>query len=238
VQGPLANLLVRRPPWWADFADRLIAQGPSPVAVEYIISSLRLDPQNISERMLLAAAVNRLVETGNPTLGFRLYRRSVGSAGPVPLPVRNGHFEAENPLPPIDWALSDDEDLQAIIQPRPSAAGGQALFLVARNGRGGEVAHQLLMLAPGNYRLSALAGAIAGASTDRPQMTLSCAQPSQMLFDFRLPASPYGGNGVSQDFTVPSAACSFQWLRINARSGQDSDAPPSWIDDIAIRSTR
>jgi tetratricopeptide (TPR) repeat protein len=238
VRGPLARMLARRPPWWSDFADRLIAQGHSPAAIEEIVGALRLDPQNPAERTLLTAAVSRSIETGNDDLGFEIYRRAMRSAAGEGAPLRNGAFEGENLIPPIDWSLADDEDLQAIMQPRTSGAGGRALFLVARNGRGGEIARQLLRLSPGGYRLTALVGAVAGASLDRPQMTLSCAHPNQMLFDLRLPVSADAGNSLSQDFTVPPGPCRFQWLRISASAGLAQDAPNTWIDDIGILHTQ
>jgi hypothetical protein len=178
--------------------------------------------------------INRLIEAHDLQGAYAFYARINGSGTPSTSYVRNGSFELENTLPPFDWVLSDAEGLQALMQLHASGPGGRELLLVARNGLGGELARQLLRLSPGRFRLTGLVGDVGGAEGDRPQIQLTCIQTGATPVDLRLPSSPSGGIGIRQDFTVPPAGCPFQWLRINARSRLDDDAPSPWVDDIAI----
>jgi len=233
VSRPLAALIARRPPWWRDFIVRLLAEG-SPVGIEAIVPAIRLNPEDTDQRALLVAALDRVVVAHDPARAFEIYRRVAGPGRSPSALLRNGDFEQENLLPPIDWMVSDREGLTGLMQPRPNGRG-RALFLFHDHDAGGEIAHQLLRLPPGSYRLDAVVGATTGTPADRPELTLSCAETNTALLALRFPAVPQAGADAGQAFAVPSDRCAFQWLRLNVPSRMDEDAPTPWIDDIAIR---
>lgn len=237
VRLALARLLAQRPPWWHDFAERLVAEGRSPIAVETIVTALRLDPGDAGERGIVAGAVNRLIEVGSYERALRVYYRSTG--GSENDLVRNGDFEAENRYAPLDWVLGDAAGFAGIMESRGGGGSGRALFFAVQDGSsGGTIARQLLVLRPGAYRFSLLAGTIAGPIADRPRIILFCVRTNEALLDFRLPVSPAAGRQIAQDFTVGSSGCPAQWLIVHASDPADENGLQPWIDKIAVHAHR
>jgi tetratricopeptide (TPR) repeat protein len=228
VTPQLGRLLAARPAWWQDFVTRLVTDGRSSLAIEAIVLAIRLDPANAEERSLLGAAVNRLAQLGDYPRALDLYRRAGGGAGNAL--VRNGDFEAENRFAPLDWVLGDGSGAGGMMQPGLPGGGRGLLMVVEAGSAGGTIARQLLVLPPGSYRFSALAGRVSGE--DRPKVTLACVRTNAPLFDLRLPASGAAGQAISQDFTVGGAACPAQWLIISAPQPTGDDGP--WIDRISV----
>ena len=228
VTPQLGRLLAARPAWWQDFVTRLVTDGRSSLAIEAIVLAMRLDPANAEERSLLGAAVNRLAQLGDYPRALDLYRRAGGGAGNAL--VRNGDFEAENRFAPLDWVLGDSSGAGGMMQPGLPGGGRGLLMVVEAGSAGGTIARQLLVLPPGSYRFSALAGRVSG--DDRPKVTLACVRTNATLFDLRLPASGPAGQAISQDFTVGGAACPAQWLVISAPQPTGDEGP--WIDRIAV----
>lgn len=234
VLMPVARLVGARPIWWTDFARKLVADSRSPVAIATILSALHLDPHIVAERDLLVAAFNRLIAAGAYAPAFALYRRATRLPDNSPaLILRNGDFQADNSIPPFDWALVDQSDLAARIE--APAVGGNDLALVfsASEGTSGEVARQFIVLPPGQYRMTARAGNVSGEPRELPQILVSCAADPRNVLDLHLQPSPATGAAISQDFDVP-ANCPGQWLSIRANGPMNGAGPESWIDSIAI----
>jgi O-antigen ligase len=230
--GPsLARLIAQRPPWWREFATHLIAEGEDPRGIESIIVAARLDLGDVEERGLLAGAIVRLVQLRGYEQANRLYRRARGADAAL---VRNGDFEAENRFVPLDWVLSETGTSAGIMEPQ--ARGGRALLFAVQSGSGGStVARQLLLLRPGRYRFSVIAGNISGPIEDRPRVTLACVQTEEGFLDLRLPPSPAEGRPLFQDFVVGNESCPAQWLIVHASDPRDRDGPQPWIDKVAVQ---
>jgi O-antigen ligase/tetratricopeptide (TPR) repeat protein len=235
VMLPIARMVGARPLWWTDFARRLVTESRSPAAIASVIAALRLDPHVEAERDLLVAAFNKLIEGRAYAAAFTIYRQAVrlGDGSPA-LFLRNGDFQGENPIPPFDWALTDQTDLGARMDSPAGGGDDRALIVTAGNGTSGEAARQFIMLPAGAYRLTARVGNVTGEERDRPQLVLLCAPGTRALFDLRWPLSPAQGQPISQDFTVP-ADCPALWLSIRANGPLNTTPPESWIDAIAIR---
>lgn len=234
VMRPIANMLAGRPIWWMSFTGPFIAQSRSPAAIETIISAIRLDPNDPIEGDLLRSAIARLITLGDVPRARHLYVQAMRVPDASVPALRNGDFEAANRMPPFDWALTEQNDLSAIIQAPESGGPGHVLSIVARNGLSGEVARQLLMLPAGRYRLGAIVGAVSGSQTERPRMVVVCAASGAPIADARLPESPASGRPIAADFQVPGAACPTQWLLIQATAPLDGEPPPIWIDRVSI----
>lgn len=231
IRAPLARILAARPPWWRDFAAHLASEGESGPAIFDLISVLRLDGHDPLERGTLAAAINRIAAKGSPVLAFRLYAQGLKRQ---PAPLRNGDFESDNLLPPIDWALTSEGDFSATVS-RLDDGGGNALFVGAHSHGSGEVARQLLMLPAGNYRLGLRIGnAVADRPDGRPQIRMTCQQGAQqILMDQLLPKAPASGIRVTAAVTVPQN-CASQMLSIIVNGNSAGGAEDSWIDDVTI----
>jgi hypothetical protein len=233
VAEQVSRLLGSRPPWWQPFVRRVTFDAALPAgSIPHLLAALRLDPQLEEERTILADAIRRLEKEGQYASAFHLYR-STDSVRAPGVNIRNSGFEADNPLPPFDWLLVQDPDLRATIDRRGDR--GSALFLLASNGRGGEVARQLLMLAPGTYSLSAVAGDVSGEEVDRPNIGIVCASKDRLrIADLRVPSLPPTGGRVAREFAVPPR-CEAQYLIVSAHSGLDGESSLPWLDDFTIR---
>jgi hypothetical protein len=108
-----------------------------------------------------------------------------------------------------------------------------ALSLIAGSDRSGTVARQLILLAPGRYRLTGLVGEVPGPEAQRPAIVFACINSADTpLHQFTLP-SANGVRHIQEPFVVP-ADCPAQWLSIVIRSGSDSAADSPWIDHLQI----
>lgn len=238
IAGPLGDLLVRRPAWWRDFALPFAQQGRSPGTLAAIMRRLRLDPAEPGERLILIHAISRLVALGDHRRAYGVYRQAKRLGGGPEALVQNGGFEGNDDLPPFDWALIDQAGLAAVRQSNEQDPANQALFLIAENGRSGEVARQLLILRPGRYRLRAAIGNVPRDTLSRPVISLLCARPppqqQQSVARLRLPqAAAAGAIFTSGAISVP-AGCPAQWLTIEIGSGFDETQASPWMDAVSL----
>jgi len=234
IARALAVHLRRRPNWWRAFADQFITTNPDPAtAFPIVLPALRLAPRNDIDRPYLMRAAQKLAAVGAYDEAWTLYRQSTGASPAARAGLRNGEFEGENLVAPFDWQLIDGEGLSAVIQSRETGGAGNALYLTADAGRMGDVARQLLLLAPGRYLLSGTSGGTS-SQTDRPEVAVTCAGAGTPLLQSPVPPADDGGRRFAVAFDVP-AICPAQWLLVRARAPLDTSAPPSWIDALSIR---
>lgn len=233
VAEPLGRLLARKPPWWIPFADYLAIGISNPQTATRLLAQLELDPDDAREGADLSAAIARLVTLGAYEEARMLTRQAAGDRGAAPA-VANGSFEGRDGLPPFNWEYVDDATLAAVPEARDGAAGTTALSLVAESEHSGTVAKQLILLAPGRYRLSGLVGAVAARDDQRPSIVLACINSdSTPLHSFALPPVT-AARRFEESFTV-TPNCPAQWLSIVARAGTSVPDQSPWIDDIRIR---
>jgi tetratricopeptide (TPR) repeat protein len=234
VWRPLATVLSRRPQWWRPFLERYAASGKSPDALAAFSRALRLDAAPPPDPDMLQAIEKRLVDLFAYGRAAALYNRAHGLAADDRTPVRNGDFERPGSADPFDWNLVDEDDLAAIRQPSPVRSDGNALFLSATNGRGGDLAVQLTILPPGRYRITAKVGGVSGDPLAFPRLVARCARDAREILHIAFPPAPDTGRMWSSDLTVP-ADCNAQRIVLRAASTLDAEAASPWIDSIVIR---
>jgi tetratricopeptide (TPR) repeat protein len=234
VWRPLATVLARRPQWWRPFLERYAASGTSPEALQAFARALRLDAAPPPDPGMLQAIEKRLVDLFAYNRAAALYNRAHGLAASDRAPVRNGDFERPGSSDPFDWNLIDEEDLAAIRQPSPVRAEGNALFLSATNGRGGDLAVQLTMMPPGRYQITAKVGGISGDPLAFPRFVVRCAKDAREILHVAFPPAPDSGRMWRSELTVP-ADCGAQRIVLRAASTLDAQATSPWIDRIVIR---
>jgi tetratricopeptide (TPR) repeat protein len=234
IARSLAITLSHRPLWWTDALTPIIYQGPAPaVTLPIMLHQLKLRSGNDQERTLLSAAMRRLADAGAFSQAEALYQEAGGRPPTRGNNVRNGGFEEDGLLAPFDWDLHVEAGLSATVQLREG--GGRALFLSTDGEHQGEMARQLLLLKPGRYRLTAIAGDIAGDHFERPQIRLLCAaaEPHAIL-DVRLGAASAAGARSQSDFDVPASNCVGQWLVIVSGMSEQALQSDPWIDQVTI----
>lgn len=230
VAPKLGGLLASRPPWGADFL-AVMAESPHvpPNVLAAAVERAHLAVAVPAERAALAATIRRLADAGAYELALRVFRQAIG--GTDAGLIRDGGFEREPLLPPLDWSLAGEADLSATREP---AANGMGLELRAENGRTGELARQLLVLSPGAYALSLVQ---AGAGPDplaRAVVAIGCANREAPLLTLPLGAAQRT-RSIAR-FTVPMQ-CPGQWLTIAAPDGlgDGPDRAPTVVDDVVVR---
>jgi len=230
---PLSRLLARNPSWKLTFLSQLGALGPRPDHNVWLTRG-RLDPALPEEREAIRSLISRLAGAGRFDLAWQLYHDV--SPGVDAASLRSGNFEGSEGYPPFDWSFADDPDLSALRISRPDGAPGYALSLLAQNSRTGDVARQVIRLAPGAYRLEYDAGAVPASTSERPVVSLTCPDRSEPILALRPDTAREAPQRVGGMFSVPTG-CTWQSLSISiSGSGSGSDATVSpWIDNIAIR---
>lgn len=236
IARPIARLLARRPTWRVSFAELLTTQSQAPRTMAYLMLGLHLDPQDEREHAALELGLRRLGEAGDYQDAWNVYAQARARAAGARGGIRNGDFEADTfGLTPFDWSFVDEPELAAIRQAGDEAQLGFVLSLVSENGRNGEVARQMLLLAPGAYRLSALVGNVTGDALSRPLLSLSCATGGRAaLGQLEFPVAAPTGVPLEGHIQVPASGCAAQWLTISLRSGLGGAPTTPWIDSIAL----
>lgn len=222
----IARYLATRPLWWRAFVTRLIAQNPSPYGIYTIVSAASLDAADPDQRALLESAMRQLAMSRRADLARLLLPMTLRSATDM---VTNGDFEHDPRLQPFEWTLADDTDLGAVVSTTDNH-DGRALLLHASNGRSGELARQLVTLAPGRrYALSLGYGLMpreGGIS-----VTLTCTD-GRTIAVIELPGDKGGQRRTA--VAVPPA-CNGQWLIIRSEARFDTSmGPEAWIDDVRL----
>jgi len=233
VRGPLASFLAHRPQWWRAFLESYVPKARSAESLFAFSHALRMDRPPAFDPWMLQAIEKRLVEVGAYDRSAALYNGAHGLAAGDRTSLRNGAFEQPGSWDPFDWNLVDEENLSAIRQPSPARGGGNALFLLASNGRGGDVAAQLTRLRPGRYLLTATVGGVAGDPLAFPQLIVRCARDEREVLRQPFPPAAETGRAWRLDLSVP-AGCDAQRVVLRATSTLDASTTAPWIDNMAI----
>lgn len=233
IGAPLAALLERRPPWSRPFLEQFVPRSRSPETLFGIARRLRLDRDPSPDVAMLQLIEKRLVDLGSFRAAAALYGRAHGiqtTTGPL---LRNGDFEQPSGWDPFDWNLVDEPDLSAQRQPSLAPRASTALFLSAMNGRGGDLAVQLVTLPAGRYRIGAQVGAVGGDRLAFPQLIVRCVTDGRELIHQPFPAAPPAGRVWQTELVVP-ANCPAQRLVLQKRSPLDPQQDVPWIDNMTI----
>jgi hypothetical protein len=230
----LLPILAARPLWERPFLQHYVPGAGSPAALDGIARALGLDRPGSPDPWTLQEIEKRLVDLGAYAPAAALYNRAHGLPAGNRTPLRNGDFEQPGNWDPFDWNLIEEEGLAALRQPSPVPGGGTALFPTATNGRGGDVAVQLLMLAPGRYAITATVGGVRGDPLSYPQLVVRCAADKREFLHQAFPPAPDGGRRWGTSVTIP-ADCPAQRIVLRAASALDATDAAPWIDTVAIR---
>lgn len=153
----------------------------------------------------LPTLVNALLEAGEHPRAFEAWRRST-RAPASPGQLFNPGFDASEFPPPFNWTLAKGS--AAVVEP---GAGGLNILYFGREDV--VLAEQVLLLAPGRYRLATHAAGNTGGNDIR--WSVECLRGSGKLLD--LPVRAAGAaSTLSGEFAVPPG-CPAQRLALVAR---------------------
>jgi tetratricopeptide (TPR) repeat protein len=227
VAPALGRLLQSRPPWTGNYYYRLSQAIPDASVMAGMLEVARRGGP-LANAETIAGMLPVLVERRDYAAALRIAGVLSGSAVQLPKGVWNGDFTAESGYPPLDWAVTQADGFGAEF--RGTAAGGRALVAFAASENSGTVARQVLMLAPGTYRLT-----VRVARTDLPPATLrwrvACAQAAEVpLVDAA--SDPARARAGAWTFLVP-VNCPAQWLSVDATSS-DPGGSETAIERVAV----
>jgi hypothetical protein len=216
LAAPLARLLDRPEDWRAMFLNYAVSEAHAGIGVSQVVLRMR-DRRVIVDNHIDETLVAELIAEED----FALARRVQDAFHPMRASadlVRDPTFSNPALAYPFGWRLSEKGDAGAersLIEGRP------ALAYQSLPGGVGQVATQLLTLAPGGYRLSTRTASAAKDGGAQPFWTLTCAEKDGPLITLLNQPTTSEVDG-SIDFTVP-AGCEAQWLGLNLRSADSPD---------------
>lgn len=221
--GPIAKLLSTRPPWAVPFLAQLGSAAPDPVnAAEFYRTVKRagINPPAIG----WTAAVDRLASRGDTQRARDTYAALRGIA-PTTL-VNDPNFQGVADSPSVfDWFASSGDGLQVQI-----GGGAPQLSFNAPADYDGNIARQMLVLAPGRYLLRS-AATLGEGNGATPTWTIACVSGNSLA---AVPLT--SGQEASASFSVPKA-CPAQWIAlalVNADADRGTSAQISSVNIRAI----
>lgn len=226
VRAQLRPILARRPEWLPFFIDELGRQSQigAPILAD-LADGIGLKPASAADIRLTQKMIANMVRRK----GYAEARALLGVVQGREQ-VRNGGFEARDVYPPFDWTYPNQGGWTA--SPGNILSEGTQLALRGNYAAGGIAAQQILSLKPGSYVLSFVSGGDAPGATDTPTISIWCESATRTsLMSVALTADSQP-KSQSRAFTVPSAGCAQQWIRVEgpAMSGQQE----YWIDKVSV----
>jgi hypothetical protein len=219
------------PLWREPFMSYLVMYGPDTDRAASLALKF-LDPKDQEERVVLTRFLERLAGSGEFEQAQNIYTRLKLGPALARDGVADG-FERAEGVAPFTWALVEEGDLWAYREAAPEG-DGQVLRMAASSGRSGEVARQLVALAPGTYRVEVAMGDVPDDAFERPRLIVRCASDEDVaLLTLRPSSAGTDRQQLQGRLTIP-AGCRFQWIAFAvAGDGPPSDVVP-WADDLRI----
>jgi hypothetical protein len=221
---PIARMLDRPSDWRLLFLNYAVANGDIEGAAAVLLHMR--DRGLITGNGLDRALVARLVDERRFALAGRV-RVAFPAGQAQPRLVVDGGFADATGSYPFGWSFTERGDIGA---ERSIANGRPALGWRSEPGRGGQVAAQLLLLSPGNYRLATMAAS--ATPDDAPYWSLSCGEQGGATLA-RLDVPSASSAAAAVNVAVP-VGCEGQWLTLTLRPGGTSGERAGAIASVAI----
>jgi hypothetical protein len=223
--------LGQRPGWRVPFLRSIAIADPS--SASRVFASLRAGqaPPTEAEAAIL---IDQLIARDDFAGAHAEWLRSLSPAArPGADLVYNGAFQATPAPPPFNWRMASvDGGVAEFFQ---DTYGGASLHVQAPAVKTAPLAEQLLMLAPGAYRLAGEARVEGAAGGARFSWRITCAGAAQSLIGQADQASgPPGWAPFVTEFMVPPGDCAAQWLRLNGLAHDGFEPTQGWYRAIRV----
>lgn len=210
--------------------ERLVRHGTAPDLVLTFAGSRARPQPGAQQPRWQPLLVDALVQRGNVDRGYALWRRFTGIAANQP---RGGLYDPQfrglPGSPPFNWSFSSNET-GAVERGR----GGT--IDVSYFGRvSGELASQLLLLAPGRYRLQFRAEGNASGDGSKLIWRVTCRDAQRPLLELPIRGVNYTPRQVAGEFVVPPSGCGSQWLRLEGQSAEFPTTQSATISSFELR---
>jgi hypothetical protein len=172
--------------------------------------------------------LSRLVTQGRIEQALRLWKTFAGISGDDQVKgLYDSGFRGLPGPPPFNWGLSPGGPGAA----EPSKGGLQIDYYGRDDG---ELASQLLILAPGRYRFGFRAEGDASGEGSRLVWSLTCHPGGAQIMQLPLSGIASAVRRFSATIVVPAGNCPAQWLRLRGVSGDVATAQTVIMTGLSI----
>jgi hypothetical protein len=220
----LEGALATNPPWRREFLSRVVVSGANDRLMTQLYRSLirSSQPPTAAE---MKPYLDRLIQAGRFDEAYQEWRATRSQAETPARYPYNGDFEVSLDGAAFNWVFDFVSGAEIQITAAPDREKGRALRVEFSGARAslGRVG-QLLMLAPGNYRLE-LAEKASRLRTERGLIwQISCAESRSVLAATNPLMGTVPWTDLKVTFSVPASDCQAQWLKliIPARTASES----------------
>lgn len=221
--GPIARMLDQPSDWRLMFLNYATARGDAP-GIAAVVVKMR-DRTFVRANGIDRAIVMRFVALRSFAWAGRVH--GVFSDAKLHPLVADGDFTEASAIYPFGWSLTNRGESGA----EGARAGDRSVLSYrAEPGRGGQVAAQLLLLAPGNYRLTTVAAS--NAVDGPPYWSLVCGEENGATLA-KLDVSAQDRAVSITDFRV-SAGCSGQWLTLTVRPDGTTGGQAGAVASVSV----
>jgi hypothetical protein len=234
----LADRLSQDPDWRLPFLSELASDSePASQQTDTTLLALLAKTAAPPSAKEIAALVYRFVrdkQFPEAEAAWRRFARDAPAPGQL---IVDGDFDHAQGIGPFGWQLPEAVGWQALIGPAPGAGHGQALRLEYDGFSSPQPLGQLLLLPPGDYRLSGEVFRESDGQGAEPFWTVGCVQGAKPQTTSTSSApSPVLGRWTAFDisFSIPQG-CQSQWLQLAATPGDHHTDLVTWYDNLAIK---
>jgi hypothetical protein len=228
----LVQALRRNPAPRDDLLEYLAGAGSDPNLILSIAREVPAPRATPGGSAWQAKLVTKLVERGQVDRAYQLWRTFSSPRAPA---RKDGLYDAEmRGLPgmaPFNWYFPTTSAGAAERSP----TGLQVEFYGRDDA---ELAGQLLILAPGRYRLSVIAEGTADGESSKISWKVECLQSKASLGELVLSKVNYSPRRLGGEFTVPAQGCSAQWLRLIGTSSEFTKAQNATLRSLTLAAVR
>jgi hypothetical protein len=232
----LEKSLAANPPWRRAFLSQVVNGGNDRLMTQLYQSLIRSHQPPTALEM--KPYLDRLILVGRFEEAYQDWRATSSPAETVPRYPYNGNFEAPLDGLPFNWVFDDVGGAEIQITEATDLGNSHALRVQFSGARAhlGRVG-QLLMLAPGTYRLE-LAVKASGLRTERGLVwQISCAESRMLLAETNLVKGTAPWTDLRVKFSVPSSDCQAQWLNLTipARTASETEIEGDvWFQNFRV----
>ncbi|MDQ4086642.1 MAG: hypothetical protein M3177_01290 [Pseudomonadota bacterium] len=207
--------------------EQLARQGADPEVILSLAGGLDPVPAGAEPPQWQRLLIDGMVERGEVAEAHRVWLRLMRID---PAAARGGIYDRDFAglpgSPPFNWLLETGSNGFA----EPSDGGLQVQFDARADAR---LASQLLVLPPGDYRLSFTAEGEASGENGRLSWTVACQPGGRPIVVAEIVGVDGSEKPFRGTFTVPPSRCPGQWLRL---VGEDAEFPDD--QQVTIRQLR
>lgn len=225
---PMAETLSADPPWRTAFLRHLTSQSPDPQLAAEALAALSATRRPTTEdevRPLIA----RLVREQQYAAARRTWRALLPANAPDGL-LYDAALTGAPGGAPFNWRFENDSAASVMIVDDPDHV--RVLHAQDQASGGGELAEQMLVLAPGAYRFSGLIRF--EGPDDHPLWRVQCAPNGELIGQSHPTGRSPGWRAFSVSFAVPVEGCPAQWLRLRATSREGFEPTEAWFARLKV----